>query len=302
MPNTLAHIGINGLVTRKLIKDADLKWVYLGVVIPDLPWILQRIVLATIPTVLDVYDLRLYCVAQASLFISLTLCAAFASFSNKPVQCFNILSLGALLHYALDSIQIKWANGVNVLAPFDWELFNVGLFWPESNVNYALSAGGLLYWLWHAKSASCGPWNIHIFPLKRIVFALFMTSFYLLLPVIFLDGPASVNAHFTTTLRNGPEINDPVEFDRADLLIKRQSPAIKPFTGQEFIASGLMAKDEQLISIKGHFDGDKSVVIEKYHIHSRFRDYASYLGLSLILLSWCINGTLFAYRSFFRTP
>ena len=44
MPNTLAHLAINGLATRSLIRGANLKWIFLGAIIPDIPWILQRVV------------------------------------------------------------------------------------------------------------------------------------------------------------------------------------------------------------------------------------------------------------------
>ena len=44
MPNTLAHLCVQGIATRSLIKDADLKWIYTGCVIPDVPWILQRVI------------------------------------------------------------------------------------------------------------------------------------------------------------------------------------------------------------------------------------------------------------------
>ena len=42
MPNTLAHLGVQALVTRTLLPRAELRWIALGCVIPDLPWIAQR--------------------------------------------------------------------------------------------------------------------------------------------------------------------------------------------------------------------------------------------------------------------
>lgn len=295
MPNTLAHIGINGLITRGFIKDADLKWIYLGVVIPDLPWILQRILMTTIPAI-DLYDLRLYCVAQASLFISLILCIAFSSLSDKPARCFSILSIGSVLHYVLDMMQIKWANGVNVFAPLDWNLISIGLFWPESTVIYVLTAGGLCYWLWYARLAFSTPWNIHFLPLKRIGFALFMSAFYLLLPAVFIDGPANANAHFVTTLRNSPKYNDYIEIDRGTLTKDGQALVIRPFTGDEFTVTGIKSNGEKLVSVQGRFSSDKTLLVSKYHMHTKFRDYASYLGLALVLLFWCVNGMRFALR------
>ena len=75
MPNTLAHLGIQGVATRAFIRTADVKWIFLGAVIPDIPWILQRLVRGTLPGV-DLYELRLYATVQASLAVCLLAAAA----------------------------------------------------------------------------------------------------------------------------------------------------------------------------------------------------------------------------------
>ena len=59
MPNTLAHLGVGGVLTRSLVPDADLRWVYIGCVIPDVPWILQRVAYS-LPISVDLYNLRLF--------------------------------------------------------------------------------------------------------------------------------------------------------------------------------------------------------------------------------------------------
>ena len=69
MPNTLAHLGIGGATTRAVITKADLKWVYLSCVIPDMPWILQRTAHIFFPQV-SPYDLRLYVIVQSTLLFS----------------------------------------------------------------------------------------------------------------------------------------------------------------------------------------------------------------------------------------
>ena len=66
MPNTLAHLGVQGFITHAAIKDAEPKWIAFGCLIPDLPWILQRAIAVLLPQV-DGYELRLYAIAQASL-------------------------------------------------------------------------------------------------------------------------------------------------------------------------------------------------------------------------------------------
>ena len=100
MPNTLAHFGVQGLITHTIIKDADPKWIAFGCLIPDLSWILQRAIAELLPQG-DAYELRLYAIAQASLFISLLLCGAAALISAAPSKICRILALNVLLHLLL---------------------------------------------------------------------------------------------------------------------------------------------------------------------------------------------------------
>ena len=81
MPNTLAHIGIQGLASKALFRKADLKWVYIGLIIPDVPWIAQRLI-RIFPFDVDLYDLRLYFIIQASLIFCLILSFALASLTK----------------------------------------------------------------------------------------------------------------------------------------------------------------------------------------------------------------------------
>jgi hypothetical protein len=115
MPNTLAHIGINSLTTETLIKDADLKWVLLGCIIPDFSWMFQRIVQIIFPLV-NGYDLRLFSIVQASLFYCLIISLAFAFLSKTTLKTFIILALGVILHLLLDSFQMKWGNSTHFFA------------------------------------------------------------------------------------------------------------------------------------------------------------------------------------------
>jgi hypothetical protein len=151
MPNTLAHFAINGLLTRAVLADADLKWVYLGFVIPDLPWILQRIV-KSLPLSMDLYDLRAYCIVQSSLLLCVFICIAFSMLVKLRCKAFVILIIGALLYLLLDAVQIKWANGVHLFLPFNWNLIRFDLFWPESLGTYILTTAGIMYFVFNVKN------------------------------------------------------------------------------------------------------------------------------------------------------
>ncbi len=87
MPNTLAHFGTQALPWKLLDSKADIKWLGLGCVIPDLPWIIQRFAPSLIPGI-DLIDLRIYCIIQASLFFCLLLSAAIALLARQSGHIF----------------------------------------------------------------------------------------------------------------------------------------------------------------------------------------------------------------------
>lgn len=127
MPNTLAHVGAQGMATHEVLRDADPRWMYLGCVIPDLPWILQRILLVAVPGV-DPYAPQAYLVVQASLFGGLLVCTAAALLTDRFWQTCVILGGNAALHLVLDALQTKWGSGVHFFAPVSWTSTNWGLF------------------------------------------------------------------------------------------------------------------------------------------------------------------------------
>lgn len=102
MPNTLVHLGIQGIATRLMIREADYKWIFTGAILPDIPWILKRAVTTIVPGV-DPIDLRLYAIAQSSLAGCLFLAGALAIFSRRPWRVFFILVLNSLIHLLLDA-------------------------------------------------------------------------------------------------------------------------------------------------------------------------------------------------------
>ncbi|MEL6524039.1 MAG: hypothetical protein AAFQ66_23885, partial [Pseudomonadota bacterium] len=114
MPATLGHLGVQALITRSVLRGADVKWIWLGCVVPDLPWILQRFL-----KFLDVspYDLRLHAIIQSSLLFCVVASALFALFSRSFGRAFGILVGSAALHLLIDALQIKWANGVVLFGP-----------------------------------------------------------------------------------------------------------------------------------------------------------------------------------------
>ena len=282
MPNTLAHLGINGLITRKLIKQSDLLLIYLGALIPDIPWIFQRAALAFIPNI-NPYDLRLYCVIQASLFLSVVLSAAIAFLFIDTNRTFIIFAVGSLIHLLLDSIEIKWANGVHLFAPFNWELFNAGYFWPENVFIYVLTVFGIIYLLFHWKEALSSSFNLSVKNITKLVLSFSCLIIYFSLPLIFLTNAEEANNHFVQTLR-GYE-HRPGKYFEVDRGNYINDPGgdkyITPFN-EELKISNLNLSTTGSMSIKAKFLSQDKIQILDYHIHSN-RDIYSYIALLLLL-------------------
>lgn len=287
MPNTLAHLGIQSLATRAIIPKADLKWIGLGCIVPDIPWILQRIVNA-LNIGINPYDVRLYAIVQSSLFISLVICGALAILSSRPRVVFLILSANSLFHLLLDLMQIKWANGVHLIAPLSWKLVNLGLFWPESIPTLLLTIFGLVYIL-HAFIRRHGePINVFFGNRVRVVVAVGLLAVYFLLPVVFLAGPEAADNHSvkvlrTTEQRPGTE----VKFDRNPYVRDKSGDRIWTFAGEELIAVGARPEKSGTVSARGQFVDETTVELLEVKRHAPyFRDIASVFGLLILALIW----------------
>ncbi len=290
MPNTLAHVGINGLITKSIIKKSDILWIYLGCVIPDFPWIVRKIIESALPSV-NGYDLQLYVIVQASLFFSLILSFILALFSVDIKKTFLILGIGSLFHLLVDSIQTKWANGVHLFAPFSWDMTNYGFFWPESVWTYIITFLGLAFFIYYWKSNFVSR-PLIAFSLNRIVTATILMLTYIFLPLLFVDHVEQADNHFISTLRNeNSRVGSYVEMDRKKVVLREKTNSywIESFDKSLIELNNIEELKSDRISIKGKFISNNEIYVEDYQENwSLFRDGASYVGLFLILLSWII--------------
>lgn len=293
MPNTLAHFGIQGVVSRGAIPRADCKWVLLGCVIPDLPWIIRRAVITLVPNV-DPYGLRLYGIAQASLMILLLLCGALALLSQRPRQVFLVLSFNALLHLVLDALQTKWGLGVHLFAPFTWEAWNAALFWPDSTMTYTLTAGGVVYFVW-AWMRPAGD-SVGIAALSgrgsrawfRLAGALVLFVAFFLMPFFLRAGPlAADNQSVKTLLEEEARLGRFVQFDRGRYEKGENGDLLFSFAGEGFVVTGEQALSSGRVSARATFTAQDTIFVHALHEHiPRLRDFSSYFGLLLLLLVW----------------
>lgn len=263
-----------------------MKWICLGCVLPDFPWIMQRLVRFTVSGV-DPYTLRLYGIVQASLLSCLILGLAIAVLTRHSSRTFLILSGNAFLHLLLDASQIKWATGVHFLAPIRWSLTSFGFFWPESTLAYVLTilGFGLILFTW--KQSYRTPIGASPLSARRVVVSSALVFLYIFLPFSLVEGPTEADNHFVKSLREyESRPGRYVEIDRQPYIWNEGSGFIQIFTGELLGVDGIELDRSAVVSIRGRFITEDRVRVEEYHIHSRFRNMASYLGLSLIALLW----------------
>jgi len=288
VPNTLAHIGINSILTKIVIKDSNLHWIYLGCILPDIPWIIRKLVLFPFPNI-NGYDLQSYVIVQASLFFSLILSLAFASFSQIFRKTFLILSIGSLFHLLLDSIQIKWANGVHFFAPINWELTSYNIFWPESFGTYFITLAGLVYFILNWKNPKLLSPDFD-FSVKRVILGSTILLIYFILPIFFMSSVKNADNHFLNTLANiDTRVGKYVEMDRKAVAFNKETNSYwsESFNNELIELKGLKNIKSSALSIRGIFITNDLVEVEEFHENwAIFRDGASYIGLFLILLVW----------------
>lgn len=291
MPNTLAHIVLNGSISRSLIKGSDILWIYLGCIIPDIPWIIRKIIEFLIPS-MNGYTLQSYSIVQSSLIFSLILSLSFALISGSTKKTFIILSLGSLLHLLFDMLQMKWANGVLFFAPFNWEILNYGMFWPESIVTYVFTAFGLIYYIVNWKEVKQAKLSFNINRKTLIGFPI-LTVLYIVLPIFFIGESKSADNHFVNTLENVTErAGKYIEMDRKGILFNEKTNSfwIKSFDESYIELSEINSISSNRISIKGTFITNNLIKVSEFHENIELlRDGASYIGLLLILLAWGVS-------------
>ncbi len=284
MPNTLAHFGIQTLASKAIFRPADVKWIGLGCLIPDLPWITQRLIRPL--EIIDPIDLRLYVIIQASLFMSLILAGAISLQAKNGRRIFFLLAFNCVLHLFLDPTQIKWANGTHLLAPFSWQLTNFGSYWPEQLPALLLSLAGLIifpFFAWKDRNREI----LFVLHWTRQAAGLLLLCLYLLLPFFLLGGPLASDNHFAATLKKQQRTGSTIEIDRKPY--HAQQSTIGTISGEQLKLTGLnLPEHDASLSVKGIFIDNNTILISKYHVHSPLRDISSKIGISLLLASWLV--------------
>jgi hypothetical protein len=281
VPNTLIHIAIQAPISRTVFPKIEIPWILAGAIIPDIPWIFQRILNAA--QITDPFQIRLYFTIQASLAFCLLLSLAASVFSRKPLPLFLLLAGNCLMHLLLDSLQIKWGNGVHLLAPFSWQTTQLGLIWPEHILGYGASLLGLVYLAVKLKTIFREGLAFNL-P-SRWKTAIIAVLLYALLPLMFMNQLEQSNANYLRTLRdNGERNGKSVELDRS--YYSKENATVTTFSGESLAVTGALPEQSGAISLKGQFVGEKKLRSMEFYAHNNYRDHASKLGLLLSLLLW----------------
>ncbi|HVS16728.1 MAG TPA: hypothetical protein VMV46_22675 [Thermoanaerobaculia bacterium] len=290
MPATLAHLGAQALVTRAFVRGAPLLWIYLGCVLPDLPWILQRAIRALVPGI-DPAMLRLYVASQASLLGCLALAVAVAAIARAPRRVFALLASGALLHLLLDAVEVKWPNGVLLLAPFDWTPLQLGWVLPESVAGLAWTLFGAVWVAWYWRQAAAEDPGISR-QRRRWLAALALAALWLALPLAMMRSAWRADAHFVRTLGEVEERpGRAVELYRAHAYDRPDGDVVETLEDEVLRLEGLEILGRQRVSIRGRFVDRETIRVEEALVHpGGWRDGASYAGLAAVALLWGRGG------------
>lgn len=284
MPNTLVHFAVQGAASRALWRAIDPRFVYLGCLLPDLPWILRRAIVGLgLPA--DVFDLRLYTMGLASLSVTLLLAAAIAALTSAPRRVLAVLGANALAHLLLDATEVKFGNGVHLLAPVSWRMTSFDWVAGESPVYLVLTLGGALLVLWEIARPRGSAVPLDLRP-RRLLASAALAATYLVAPLPFLGAIEASGSYSVGVLRAlEARPGRAVSLDRTAFHATPAGGRVQLWTGERVRATGAaLPAHDAIVSLHGTFLETDVLRVDRLVEHRRSRDWASYLGLVLLAL------------------
>lgn len=275
MPNTLCHFGVQLPLCARSSRPTTPLWVLLGCIIPDLPWMVVKILVPL--QLVDPYALRLYCTGQASLLCCLLLSATLACGARRKGRVFAILAGNCLLHLLLDTVEVKWGNGVHLFLPFSPRMLQFDLLWPEHPLILALTGLGFLFLLLQARkglplpitTAPPRPWSLA----AGLLFLVYLAA-----PLALMGPLERADAYYLRTLgKVGERPGKTMAFDRVHYL--SESSTLRTFAGEHIVVSGATPPESGRVSFRGRFLAPDHFLAETHHYHRDQRDLASLVGL-----------------------
>ena len=288
MPNTLAHLAVQGVANASWQPARYLPWVLLGCVLPDVPWIANRILRVANPA-LDPVALDLYCFVQASWLFSVLLGCAVASFARRPLAASALVAGNALLHLLLDAIEIKPGSGVHLFVPFSWQPVSVDLMWPEHPVVTGVTLlGAVLAVIFLVAPRFRRSLEPLVFSLRRTAVAIAAVAAYLVLPLPLGEGAWDADYRSIRSLVGSDvSVRSRVELERDPVVVRDGMPFVQTF-GREFrLITDRELADGAVVSVTGYLSGPRTIRATEVHVNDPgFRDLASIAGLLAVALVW----------------
>ncbi|MCK9175683.1 MAG: metal-dependent hydrolase [Desulforhopalus sp.] len=285
MPNTLCHIALQAPPARQ--RPEYLPWILLGCILPDAPWIILHLLQPA--ALFEPFTLRFYATAQASLAYCLLISAALSLFTRRSGVVFALLGGNCLFHLLLDSLQDKWGNGVNLLAPFNWHLFSLNLISTDNYFTAVVTTCGLILLtsLWGKSCAALRQSPPLQLPRgKKALAALLFAALYLFTPPLFFGEMDRANTWNLHTMRLKTERpGKAIAYDRGRYNATTQT--LRIFSGEELHLEGKLPAESGRVSIKGFFISPERVRVSALHLHNSHRDRASRLGILLACFFLC---------------
>ncbi|MEM7400424.1 MAG: hypothetical protein AAF304_00580 [Pseudomonadota bacterium] len=177
-----------------------------------------------------------------------------------------------------------------MLAPFDWQLFRLDLFWPESMGTYLLTAAGIMYLLFNLKKMTILNCDEFILSKKALSFCTVFVLLWLSLPFVFMQSVYDKDNHFIATLKDTQNrMGKYIELDRNTFVHAYAGNAVLTSYGEVIAIANVHSVNHMAkISIQGKFTDNVSIYVNNYHVHTKFRDIASIIGIACVLLIWLI--------------
>lgn len=291
-------MGVHGALLRSSSGRAEVLWIYVGAIIPDIGWILQRLI-RQMPVDIDPLRLLSYAAVLSSLAACLIASAAVAALTVRRGRVFCLLATGSLLHLLMDAAEIKWANGVLLLAPFSWTMTTWDLFQQDGAFVLAATAGSLLFVIW--------AWRAGILEINRAMWRLSpaalstaagLVLLFFLWPLPWIDAPTEHGLYDSDVIRDAESrAGRPLELDRARYFSDRNE--IRIFTGEFIKIENFSAPADTLVSLRGVFQEPGLLRVDQAIIHHPWQRTATVLaGLGLFAL-FIMHA---ACRRFFNPP
>lgn len=178
---------------------------------------------------------------------------------------------------------------MQLLAPLNWNLLRFDLFWPESMGTYVLMAAGLLYFIFNIKQSIQPNCDEFIISKKSLGLSGVLFLAWLVLPFAYIQSVYAADNHFIHTLKCFQNrVGKNIEIDRNSISKNDGVVTLKTSYGESISLDNVQAEEGALISLQSKFTSNSNIYVENYHLHSRFRNYASMIGLAGVLLIWLI--------------